>query len=126
MQNWLKESDKRLEAGGRRTDEETGTGPWSERERLGLRSVRSQRHKHNRRRSHRNRRCCVHHHAERALVGICLIGMKMGYLNQRKNGQQSNAHQRYRYAKTGAGAAAGLCLKSNQDTYPLLQEYTPF
>jgi hypothetical protein len=104
-QNWLKEPEERLAAGGRRTNEETGLGFVGNRAGLILRRGSAYRHQNNNGRSDRNRRRRVHDDAERALIRISLIRMEMGDLDKRQQRQQSHAQQRHRHADAGAVAA---------------------
>lgn len=117
------ETGRRLAGGGRRTNKESGFRPLGDSERLSLRCGSTQRNKDNSHGGHSDRRSGVHDDTDRALVRICLAGMKMGYLDEGKKRQQRNAQERHRRTETGAGAAAfasKFCSKAHQDTNPCL------
>lgn len=115
---------KLLAASGRGTREELGVPVADKRSRLKDRCRNADRNHHDGCSDDRNRGGGVHGDAQRAMVGSGLRWMKMGYLDDRKDGQKNKAENSHHRQSTRLSAAflAELWLESCQSTDPRLKD----
>ena len=122
----MDEGKDALAAGGRRAREELRSTephnctPFSQRRRG------PEQHQHNNCRSRLNRRCRVHHNAQRTLIGIAVERMDMRYLNRGQQHQQGKAQQgrSAKRARRQPPFPDEMCPEPFHANIPLIKGYT--
>lgn len=121
---------KRAEAlttGGRRTREESRVPGPKHRAHLGNRRGRANLDQKNHGRRYGNRRGRMQHSAQRAMVGIAVVGMDVGHLDngkQREQGQADNTCHRHSAPLLTRPVLPRRCPTSAQIQSSLFKEYT--